>query len=55
MTDNREWLASLSDKALNDEIKYGRILCDDNKPNSHHQRAVEEALAEKRRRDATCK
>jgi hypothetical protein len=54
MTDNtnREWLKSLSDKALKDEIKYGRVLAEGDRHKAHYQRELEEAEAEKRRREA---
>jgi hypothetical protein len=51
MSDNKEWLKSLGDKALADEIKYGRILAEGDRHKTHYQRELDEAEAEKRRRE----
>ena len=50
MSDNVEWLKSLSDKALRDEIKYGRVLAQGGHHEQFHRRELEEAEAEMRRR-----
>jgi hypothetical protein len=48
---NQEWLRSLSDKALRDEIVYGRILADGSDHAQHHARELEQARAELARRE----
>lgn len=44
---NKEWLASLSDRALTDEIRYGRVLAEDASGHrNHHTRELAEAREE---------
>lgn len=50
MSKNREWLKSLSDKALADEIKYGRELVGIGKHREVAQRELDEAIAEQHER-----
>lgn len=51
MTDNnREFLRSLSDKALAEEIKYGRWLAEDGRHKHTYRQDYEEAKAERARR-----
>jgi len=49
--DNREWLRSLSDKQLAEEIRYTRLLADDDHHSEHHKKSLEEALAEQNDRN----
>lgn len=48
--ENREWLKSLSDRQLADEIKYGRMLAEGGRHREHYRRELEEAEAEMRAR-----
>lgn len=50
--ENREWLRSLSDKQLAEEIKYGRTLTDGNSHRKRYKRDLEEAEDEQRQRNA---
>lgn len=50
--ENTEWLKSLSDKQLADEIHYGRVLAASDRHKQQRTRELQEAIAEmKRRRD----
>lgn len=50
--ENTEWLKSLSDKQLADEIHHGRVLAASDRHKQHRTRELQEAIAEmKRRRD----
>lgn len=48
--ENAEWLKSLSDNQLADEIYYGRLLASGDRHKQHHTRELEEAVAEMARR-----
>lgn len=50
--ENREWLRSLSDKQLAEEIKYGRILGEVAHHREHFKRELQEAIEEQERRRA---
>lgn len=52
MATNIEWLASLSDRQLAEEIKYGRILVDGmSRHREFNKQELAEAEAEMRRRN----
>lgn len=54
MANNREWLKSLSDKQLEDEIKYGRMRAETPINHNHQesaQRDLDEARLEKLARE----
>lgn len=44
--ENTEWLKSLSDRQLVDEIRYGRALAEGDRHREHHSRELREAIAE---------
>jgi hypothetical protein len=48
--ENREWLKSLSDKQLAEEIKYGRMLAESSRHKQLAARELREAEEERRRR-----
>lgn len=48
--DNKEWLRSLTDKQLAEEVKYGRLLSEGDHHKEQHKRALDEALAEQKDR-----
>lgn len=50
--ENREWLRSLSDKQLAEEIKYGRVLAEASRHREFAKRELQEAIEEKERRRA---
>lgn len=52
MSNNTEFLKSLSDKQLADEIKYGRELAESRGHHREHaRRELDEAISEKQRRE----
>jgi hypothetical protein len=51
MASNREWLKSLSDEQLAEEIKYGRVLAESGGHREHSQRQLDEARLEKLARE----
>lgn len=52
MTDNRDWLKSLSANALAEEIKYGKLLAETGWHREHYKRELQEAIEELQRREA---
>jgi hypothetical protein len=48
--DNREWLKSLSPRALAEEIHYGRMLAESSRHREHAAQGLREAIEERERR-----
>lgn len=48
---NREWLKSLTDEQLAEEIRWGRLLAESGGHREHSQRQLDEARLEKLSRD----
>ena len=51
MATNKEWLKSLSDAQLDEEIRWGRVRADDSPHKESAQRNLEEARLEKLARE----
>lgn len=51
--ENREWLKSLTDEQLAEEIHYGRMLAETSRHKNHARQELAEALDEQKRREGS--